>query len=314
VYELYLRGRYFWNKRTEEGMKKGLRYFQQAIEKDPNYAPAYSGLADCYVIGMEYGYLPHEAFPRANQAAVKALELDDTLAEAHTSLAAIASGFDWDWVAAEKELKRAIELNPAYVTAHHWYAADLTLTGRHEEAIREMRRARELDPLSLIINENLGEMFYFAGKSDEAIEQLRKTLEMDPDFWLTHTSLGEVYLHKGLHKEAIAELQTASDLSQGHPRVKATLAYAYAIAGKRTEALKVREELETLSKKRHVSPVDMAVIYSALNEKDKAFQLLEEAEKGRDLRLLYTKVDPKFDPLRDDPRFQSLLRRLNFPE
>jgi TolB-like protein len=314
AYEAYLRGRYFWNKRTGEGTKKGIEFFGHALEKDPAYALAYTGLADCYYLLADYSFLsPREAFPRGKAAATKALELDETSAEAHTSLAVIKSEYEWDWLGAEREFKRAIELNPNYATAHHWYSDYLGEMGRHEEAIAEIKRAQQLDPLSLIINTVAGVRFHWARRYDEAVEQLRKTLEMDPNFAVAHHWLGQVYEQMGQHESAIAEHQKAIRASGGSSQAVAALGHAYAAAGKRNEALRILADLNERRKTAYVSPYDIAVIHVALGEKDQAFEWLEKAYQERAAPIVVLKVDPRLDPLRSDPRFQGLLRRMNFP-
>jgi serine/threonine protein kinase/tetratricopeptide (TPR) repeat protein len=319
AYQLYLKGRFYWNKRTEEGMQKSLEYFQQAIEKDPNFALAYSGLADAYnLLGAQDavagGIPPTEVLPKAKAAALKALEIDNTLAEAHVSLAHVKYYYDRDWPAAEREFKRAIELNPNYPVAYHWYAVYLMSAGRLDEALAQSRRAQELDPLSLPINMTLGWVLLIARQYDQSVEQLRKTLEMDPNFIQTHHRLGLVYEQEGKYDEAIAEFRQVLNLSAGKPLGIATLAHAYALAGKRGEAQKELAELLEMSKQRYVSPASIAIIYAALGNKDQAFAWLEKAVEGRDQTLVRLKVDPRFDSLRSDPRFADLVRRVGFPQ
>jgi len=313
AHEAYLRGRYHWNLRTEDGLKKSLGYFQQAIEKDPAYALAYAGLADSYVILADGVMAPREAYPRGKAAAFKALEIDETLAEAHAPLGAAREAYDWDWVGAEKEYKRAIELNPGYATAHQWYAMYLSEMGRHNEAIAETKRAQELDPLSLIINVHGGYIFFFARQYDEAIAQCRRTLELNPGFYQAHVYLGWPYEQQKLYAQAISEYQKAIALEPGNPALAAELARACAAAGKRTEALKVISQLKELSKQRYVSPYLMAQIHAALGDIDQACAWLEKAYEERSGELCTLKVDPRNDPLRSAPRFQDLLRRMNFP-
>ena len=257
AYQDYLHGRYYWNKRTLDGFKRAIGYFDRAIEKDPAYALAYSGLADCFSTrGLrEWDLPPRDAFPKAKAAATKALVIDDTLAEAHTSLAFATWYYDWDWRAAETEFKRALELNANYPVAHQWYGSYLSSMGRHEEAIAEKRRAVELDPLSLVMNRSAGWTFYFARRYDEAIEQYRKTLELDPNFALAHLWLGEAYKQKGMHQEAILELHKASVLSGEDHAKLAALGHAYAFSGRRAEATKILEKLEEMSKRSYVPPV-----------------------------------------------------------
>src|SRR5580704_13421983 len=246
AYESYLKGRYFWNKRTADGLKVALAYFNQAIDEDPAYAQSYSGLADTYALLGDWQYAvmtPKEALPRAKAVATKALELDSTLGEAHNSLAFCLDGFDWNFDSAGKEFRRAIELNPSYATGHHWYAWHLSLLGRYDEAIAEMRKAENLDPLSLIINADLAELLVLAHSYDESIQQSRKTIEMDPTFALAHSQLGQAYLQKKMLDEAVAELEKAAQLSGGSPTIIANLARAYAGSGKRNEAVKLLGEL-----------------------------------------------------------------------
>src|SRR6202451_1490117 len=250
AYQSYLKGRFFWNKRTADSLRAALAYFNQAIEEDPKYAQAYSGLADTYALLGDWQYAamaPKEALPKAKAAAIKALELDSALGEAHISLAVCLDGFDWDFDAAEKEFQRAIELTPGYATAHHWYAWHLSLLGRYDEAIAEMRKAETLDPLSLIINADLAELLVLAHSYDEAIGQSRKTIEMDPNFAMAHNQLAQAYLQKHMYDQAIAELQTAVQLSGGSPTCIANLARAYGLSGNRSEAIKLLNELKSSS-------------------------------------------------------------------
>jgi len=318
AYQFYLKGRFYWNKRTEEGMEKSLEYFQQAIDKDPNFALAYSGLADTYdLLGADAaggGLPPNEALPKAKAAALRALEIDESLAEPHVSLAHAKYIYDRDWAAAEREFKRAIELNPNYPQAHHWYAIYLMWAGRMDQAVAEARRAQELDPLSLPINMSLGWVLCNARQVDQGIEQLRKTLEMDPNFILTHHRLGIAYEQKGMYDEAIAEFRKVFDLSGGKPIAIAALGHAYALAGKREEARRAIAELEELSKQRWVSPGQIAMTYAALGDKDQAFAWLDKADKERDSVFARLKVDPRFDSLRSDPRFADLVRRVGLPQ
>src|SRR5262249_26737717 len=265
AYESYLKGRYFWNKRTADGLKVALAYFNQAIEEDPKYAQAYSGLADTYALLGDWQYAvmaPKDALPKAKAAATKALELDSALGEAHNSLAFCLDAFDWDLDSAGKEFRRAIELNPGYATAHHWYAWHLSVLGRYDEAIAEMRKAESLDPLSLIINADLAELLVIAHNYDEAIRQSRKTIEMDPGFPLAHNQLGLAYLGKHMHEEAVAELQKAVQLSGGSPTCMANLAGAYVAAGKRSEAAKLLGDLKSRSGPGHPEASEIASIYA----------------------------------------------------
>jgi serine/threonine protein kinase/tetratricopeptide (TPR) repeat protein len=315
AYQLYLKGRYYWNRRTGDAVKKGIEYFNQAIEKDPNYALAYAGLADSYNILGSNGVIPmKESHPRARVAALKALEIDDNLAEAHTSLAAIIADFYWNWPEAESHFRRALELNPNYPTAHHWYCQYLVRMGRFNEAIQEAKRAHELDPLSLVMNVNLGQTHYCARQYDQAIEQFQKTLEMDPNFVPAYLHLGLVYLQKRMYEEAIESFQKGNTLAPYTTDMVALLGHAYAVAGRRDEALKILNELKELSKKQYVSPFGIAFIYVGLGEKDQALTWLEKAYDDRVWLMGLLKVEPIFDPLRSDPRFEDLLRRIGLPQ
>jgi len=308
AYESYLKGRYFWNKRTADGLKVATAYFNQAIEEDPNYAQAYAGLADSYnLLGdWEYGALaPSEAYPKAKAAAIKALELDNTLGEAHTSLAFSLDVFDRDWESAEREFRRAIELNPGYATAHHWYAWHLSEIGRNSEAIAEMRKAEHLDPLSLIISADMAEILLVAHLNDEAAEQSRRTVDMDPNFAIAHFELGEAFVQKHSYDEAIAEFQKSIKLSGGSISARANLAYAYALSNKRNEAVKILDDLKTRSTG---NGSEIALVYVGLGEKDQAMTWLEKAyDEHFNPSIL---VRPAFDPLRSDPRFQNLVHRI----
>jgi tetratricopeptide (TPR) repeat protein len=308
---------YHWNKRTEEGIRKALEYFQQAIEKDPTYALAYTGIADCYsleTLHIDVGSLsPSEASPKAKAAAMKALELDDALPEAHTSLAFIKLNFDWDWAAAERDFKRAIELNPNNGAAHHWYLHYLMAMGRIEESLAESKRALELDPLSLILNTHLGWHYINAHQYDLTIEQLKKTLEMDANYGIAHWYLALAYEQEGKHSESQNELRRAKDLLKDNQATTADMGYVYAALGQRDQALKITDELRELSKQRYVSSYHIALIYARLGEKDRAFEWLENAYKERSDMLVYLKVDPRLDSLRSDPRFDELVRRVGLP-
>ncbi|HYE66088.1 MAG TPA: protein kinase, partial [Pyrinomonadaceae bacterium] len=311
AYQLYLKGRYHLNKRTEEGFKKGIEYFQQAIDMDINYALAYAGLSDSYILLERYGVLkPKEAIPQAKAAVLKALEIDDSLAEAHTSLAYAKLIYDWDWLAAEGEYTRAIELNRNYATAHHWYGWHLSHTGRHAEALAEMKWAQELDPLSLIINTNMGTILYFARRYDEAITQLQKTLELDASFIVAHQWLGRAYEQKGMYVEAIAEHRTVLNILGNEPESLASLGHASAVSGRSGEARKVVDKLRKLSKRRYVSPYWIAIIYTGLGEREQAFEWLEKAYEERFDWLIFLKVEPMFDSLRSEARFADLMRRV----
>ena len=314
AYQLYLKGRFYWNKRTEEGMLKSLESYQQAIQIDPNFALAYSGLADAYDLmgaGDASGTLPSaEAMTKAKAAALKALEIDDTLAEPHVSLAHVTYYYDRDWATAEREYQRAIALNPNYAQAHSWYSIFLMSAGRFDEALAQAKRAQELDPLSLPINMSIGWVLLCARQNDQAAQQLRRTLEMDSNFILAHHRLGLVYEQQGKNDDAIAEFQQVKNLAPGKPLGVAGLAHAYALAGKRAEAEKTLAELLEMSKQRYVSPALIAMIYAALGDKEQAFVWLERADSVRDALLSRLKVDSRFDNLRSDPRFANFVKRV----
>jgi len=314
-YENYLKGRYYWNKRSQEGLTKAIDYFQLAIEQDPNYALAYAGLADCYsIIGsVIVGTVPAlEVAPKARAAALKSLELDNTLAEAQTSLATVRFNYDWDWNAAASGFRRAVELNPSYATAYQRNSLYLMSMGRTSESIAEMNRAHDLDPLSISMNFSLGSRLYLAREYDQAIEQLRNTIDMDPDFVLPHLVLGQAYEQKKMYDQAITELRRAVDISQNSPPSVAALARAYAVSGRTTEARKLLDQLMEQSKRRYVSPFYMAIVYAGLGENDQALDWIEKAYKDRSNAIVFAKVDPQLDTLRSTPRFQSLLHRLAF--
>jgi TolB-like protein/DNA-binding winged helix-turn-helix (wHTH) protein/Tfp pilus assembly protein PilF len=314
AYESYLKGRYFWNKRTADGLKAALAYFKQAIEEDPKYAQAYSGLADTYALLGDWQYAvmtPKEAFPQAKAAAIKALELDSTLGEAHNSLAFVLDGFDWDFDSAGKEFRRAIELSPGYATAHHWYAWHLSLLGRYDEAIAEMRKAENLDPLSLIINADLAELLVLAHSYDESIRQSRKTIEMDPNFALAHNQLAQAYLQKHMYDEAVAELQKAVQLSGDSPTCIANLARAYVASGNRSEAVKLLDDLKKRSNPGYSNVSEIAMIYASLGNTDQAMNWLEKGYEERFNPGVLLR--PGFDPLRADSRFQNLAHRIGLP-
>ncbi len=315
AYQLYLEGRYRWNKRTGEDLKKSIDYFQEATAKDPNYALAYAGLADAYnVIGPYINRPGKEFVSLAEAAAKKGVELDDSLAEAHTALAMVKA-FNWDWPEAEREFKRAIELNPNYANAHYFYSYTfLNAMGRHEESIREMKRALELDPLSLIMNTNLGRAYYFARQYDEVMAQARKTLEIDPSFPLPHFYLAVAYEQKGMYSEA-AEEWGKGPLFQGrlNPAQVEALQKAYAQGGAKGYWQKALEFLREESKQHYVSPLPFAAEYAMLGDKDKAFEWLEKGYQTRVEGMAFLKVIPAFDSLRSDPRYKDLLRRVGLP-
>ena len=314
AYVSYLKGRYFWNKRTGDSLKVALAYFNQAIEEDQKYAQAYSGLADTYALLGDWQYAvmtPKEALPKAKAAAIKALELDSALGEAHNSLAFCLDGFDWDFDSAGKEFLRAIELNPGYATAHHWYAWHLALLHRYDEAIAEMKKAENLDPLSLVINADLAELLVLAHSYDESIQQSRKTIEMDPNFGLAHNHLAQAYLQKRMNEEAVVELQKAVQLSGGSPTCIANLARAYVASGKRSEAEKLLSDLKKRSSPSHSLASEIAVIYVALGDTDQAITWLKQGYEERFNPGVLLR--PGFDPLRSDPRFGDLVSLIGLP-
>ncbi len=312
AYQMYLQGRYQWNKRSLDGLQQSLDYFQQAIQRDPRYALAYAGQADSYALLADSNVLPvREVLPKLKTAANKALELDDSLAEAHTSLA-WAKFHDWDWAGAEKEFKRAIELNTNYTTAHSWYGEDLMVLGRSGEALAEFNRAYELNPLSNVTNLALGYRLYYARQYQPAIGQIQKTLAMDSNFVPAHDYLGRAYEQNGMMKEALAEFRKALDLSEGDTNELAALGQAYAISHQAAEARKILDQLKERSQQTYVQPASIAVIYMALGDKDQAFDWLQKAYDDRSGWLLYLKVDPWADSIRNDARFTDLVRRV-FP-
>jgi len=314
AYQLYLKGRFHWNKRNPDDLRRAAEYFNQAIEKDPAYALAHTGLADAYIVLQDMGAIPpKEGYGRAKQAIDAALDLDDTLAEAHTSLASFKEDQEWDWAGAEQEYKRAIELNPGYATARQWYALLLDKLGRHEEAFAQISRAVELDPLSLVMNRNLGQHFRHSRRYDEAITQLKKTLELDPNFASAYFELGAGYSEAGRHEEALAALQKGLALTEGSPRIKGLLICAYARAGRMEEARRVFEEIKQFSRQNYYPPFSMASDYACLGDSEQAFTWLERAFQERSGRISYLKTDRAFDSLRNDPRYRDLLRRLNLP-
>jgi TolB-like protein/Tfp pilus assembly protein PilF len=315
AYYLYLKGRYCWNKRTQEGIERGIEYFKQAIERDVNFSLAYAGLSDSYYLLGDTGYsalTPEEAIPRTKAAALRALQIDDTLAEAHASLASVLTS-EWDWRGAEKEYKRSIELDPSYATVRQWYGFYLAGMGRLEEALLEAKRAQELDPLSIIINRDLGLIYYYARQPDRSIEQYQKTIELDSNFALAHQGLGRVYLLKGMHQLAVEHLLRAASLAGDNVAISGALGHAYAATGNTGEARRILGNLLERSGRSYVTPMSIAVIYTGLGETENAFGWLEKAHAERSGGLLTLKVHPIFDGLRPDPRFQGLIRRIGLP-
>ena len=315
AYEAYLKGRFYWNQRDVEGFQKAIEYFEEAIDLDPLFAPPYAGLADSYTLLASFGMLrPEEAQTKSRAMAMRALEIDPELPEAYTSLGVVKHAYDWDWAGASEAYLRAIELNPSYATAYHWYALHLAGMGRFEQALDEMKRARALDPLSLIIDTELGRVLYTARRYDEAADQLEQTLALDPNFVPAHIWLSLVYLQRKKFDEAIETARTVANIDNGGSTTLALLGAAYAAAGKTTEATEILRALKQLSNERHVSPVNFALVYANLGDSDEAFVWLQKGFEERSSYLRLLKVEPVFDPLRSDPRFQALLARMNFPE
>jgi TolB-like protein/DNA-binding winged helix-turn-helix (wHTH) protein/Tfp pilus assembly protein PilF len=313
AYEAYLKGRYYWNKRTGESMQKAEQYFEQAIDRDPTYAAAYSGLADCNSGLTWHGYKsPAEALPKAYAAARKALEINPESAEAHASLG-LAMTHSWDWTGAEAEFMRALQLDPQYANAHHWYGDYLSIRSRHGEALAEAKHALELDPLNLMISTWVGLRYYMARDYSRAIDQNRNSVELDPNFAAAHLLLGEDYREAGLHSEAVDELKKAANLSGDSPLYTAQVAVALAVEGRSGDALRIAHELEAISRKRYVSPYGLAQIYAASNKDEDTFKWLEAAYEDHAVWMGYLAVDPIFDRYRSDERFKDLLRRIGLP-
>ena len=313
AYEAYLKGRYYWNKRTAPGLQKAIIYFQEAINKDPTDSAAYSGLADCNSGLAWHGFKsPAEALPEAHAAALKAIEVDPQSAEAHASLGLVFLHM-WNWPGAEAEFKRALSLDPHYANGHHWYGDYLSIEGRHDEALIEARQALDLDPLNLMIGTWVGLRYYLARKYDRAIEQGQNTVDLEPHFAAAHLLLGQAYVQAGLSDKGLAELQSAASLSGGSPLYLAQVAVAYASAGRKAEALEIVAQLQALAAHRYVSPYGLAQIYAALKDTEQTVRWLQTAYDDRAVWMSYLAVDPVFDGLRSDRRFQDLLRRVHGP-
>jgi TolB-like protein/DNA-binding winged helix-turn-helix (wHTH) protein len=314
AYQDYLRGRFFWYRRTQAALKQAIEYFQKAIAADPGYAPAYSGLADSYsslggasVIG---GLPPRQAMPEAKAAALKALQIDGTLAEAHASLAWVHLLYDWDLAACDREFRRALELDPTYNLAHHWYSHCLLALGRTEESLAESKRALELEPLNLVVGIHLGWHYFYARQYDQAIEQFRKTLELDPAFAQGQRYAAWAYLQKGMHAEAIAALRAALNSLGPNPQIEGDLGHALAVAGQRAEALAMLEDLRQLSATRYVSPYSVALVHAGLGDRDQALAWLDKAYAERSDYMAYLRLEPMLDSLRSDQRFVALVERV----
>lgn len=315
AYQEYLKGQFWLNKRSEEGFQKAIEFYNHAVEKDPGYALAYAGLADCYALLGTYALLePKDGFPKARAAAMKALALDQQLAEAHTSLANILTSYEWDFATAEKEFKRAIALNPNYATAHHWYAEYLQVMGRYDEAIVEIKHAQELDPLSLIIGAVAGRIYYCSRRYDQAIDQLTRTLQTEQRFGPASAFLSQAYAKKGMNEQAILTAQEPARSAPGVSVYVTILGNAYAISGKKVEAENVLAQLKELSKRQYVQPSYIAMVHAGLGDRDQSFEWLERAYTSRDDRLVFVMTDPLMDSLASDPRFQDLSRRIGLPE
>jgi len=311
AYEAYLKGHYYWRRLTQDDVNRSIEYYQQALQQDPSYAPAYAGLADCYYALSNMRLNPTEAMAKSRAAAERALEIDHALAGAHASLAMVNAFYDWQWTAAEKEFRSAIELDPSLADAHGFYGIFLALMGRSDASLAELQEAHRLDPLSLYINSALALPLYLEGRYDESLSQDRKTLELDPNFYMAYSSSGGAYEEKGEYEKAIAEFQKAQQL-ENSPELLAFLGRAYALAGQRGKALKILGDLKSLLKREYVSPYDMAILYEGLGDKEHALQSLETAYEERAEGMVGLKVDPRLKTLRADRRFQDLLRRMDF--
>jgi TolB-like protein/DNA-binding winged helix-turn-helix (wHTH) protein/Tfp pilus assembly protein PilF len=317
AYAAYLHGRYYWYKRTMEGFQKSIQYYEQAVAADPNYAPAYAGLADAYALlgsSPNDGLPPNEAMPKAKAAAQKALQLDDGLAEAHASFAYINMVYDWNWVLAEKEFKRAIVINPNYAGAHEWYAEFLAARGRETEALSEMKRARDADPLLVLMHAAVAEALYYSRRYDDVISQCQQTLELDPDYPIAHFHLGRAYMAKNMYPQAIAEYQKAQATLGETPAIVMAIGYANAKSGNRAAARKALEELHAQSKQRYVPALYFGAVYIGLGDADAGMSWLEKAYREHSDYLIYLNADPMADSLRSNPRFQAVLRKIGISD
>src|SRR5215471_18081234 len=312
AYQLYLNVRFFWNKRTSEGTRQAIEYFQQVLKRDPNYALAYAGLADSYrSLPIRSDVPSHEAFPKARDAALKALEIDRRLAEAHTTLGWIKFYFDWDWEGSEKEFRQAVEINQNYALAHVGYAHLLSNLGRHEEAQKEMDRGLSLDPLSAFAGVMKAQFLFHARRYSCAQDQLQKTLEIEPNTWIGQLLLGTMYEHEGRYDEALEAFRKAKEFSNGTTQGTSLIGYTYALSGQQREAGRILHELKSISQQSYVPPYNIAIVYQGLGNSDETLIWLEKAYEERDVHLVFLGVDPRWDALRSDPRFISLLKRIN---
>jgi tetratricopeptide (TPR) repeat protein len=311
AYRLYLKGRYYLNRRNQESFMRAVESFQQAIQMDPEYALAYAGLADCYTLLANWGFLPaKDAYPKAKAAAMKAISIDDSLAEAYISLATIKSSYEWKWKEAEADFLKGLQLNPNYATGHLWYSFYLLLTRRNEEALQEIEKARQLDPLSLIINANYGYTLYISRRYAEAIEAIQKTLQLDPNFAIAYQYLGYTQIQEKKYSQAVESARRSLQIAPENRTFRADLASALALNGQREEAQQILAEL--LSDQDYIPPVDLAAIYMSLGDKENALRWLEAGYQTRSDPITYINNEPRFDPLRSDPRFQDLIRRIGF--
>jgi len=314
AYQLYLQGLFYWNLRTADGIKRSIDYFQHAIQKDPNYALAYAGISISYLTLADYNFFSsEESLQKAKESALRGVEMDESLAEAHTALAGVKGDLERDGTGSEREYKRALELNPNYVTAHHWYAIYLGEMGRPEEAISEIKKAQESDPFSAVISANVCSMLLDGGKIEEGFQECKKTIQLDPNLWLAHDTLGYAYTQKKEYSEAISEYQKSFDLSKDRKFFLKQTGFVYALWGKRDEAANALNELIQISKNEYVPPSDIAAIYAGLGDKDQTFQYLEAGFHAPSNDILGIKSDRRFDSIRSDPRYSDLLRRLKLP-
>ena len=309
AFHAYLKGRYHWEKRSEEGLRRALHFFQEAIERDPTYAPAYAGLADYYITLGNFNLAEsHDVYPKAKAMALRGLEMDSGSAEAYTSLASVKGSYEWDREGAERDFRHAIALNPNYATAHHWYADHLVSQARFEEGMAEIALARSLDPLSLVMGADTAGYLFYAGRYDEAMEQMQKTLLEEPDFEPSHRQLGGIYEQMGRYAEAIETFERLRDLSGGVTYSLTALAHAYALSGRREDAMRMLARLDEVGKRKYVSPYGLAAVHVALGDADRAFAILDRAVQAHDRALIWLKVSPRWDRIRPDPRLRAILR------